>query len=148
MDQLMVNAITRIVLGPTGHRLPIYPDIQSAYIDGLLADYYACHAPVGVKTCYKYITGAVPPPHFWGAHYRRPDGYHRIQSNMTRLVNASPSLIQLRQIQSEVYDWVSGYLPAVKAASVCRHYVAQDATREDIAVYLADIWHYALTCKT
>ena len=54
----------------------------------------------------------------------------------------------IHQIQDEVYEWVTGYLPPAEAAYVCRHYIATDATRREIAVYLADSWHYALVRKT
>ena len=141
----MLHAVSCMIIGPNGRRIPAYPDIQTAYIDGLLADYYTYNPHVSAKTYYKYAGGTAPYPHFIDRHYGGAKGYHRTLLDMVRLAEASPSIILLRQIQDEVYQWVIGYLPSDAAASVCRHYISQNATRRDIAVYLADVMHYAIT---
>lgn len=145
MNQMMFTAVSRMIIGQNGRRIPAYPDIQTAYIDGLLADYYTYNPHVSKKTYYKYLRGSIPHPHFIDRHYGGAKGYHRTLSDMVHLTDASASIILLRQIQDEVYQWVMGYLPSDAAASVCRHYISKNATRRDIAIYLADVMHYAIT---
>lgn len=145
MDQRMLMALCRIVVGPTGRRLPAYPDIQAAYTQGVFADYYCYNAHVGIKTFYKYASASTPFPHFLVRHYGGDHDYHRNLADMMGLVDACPSLTLLKQIQDEVFRWTTAYLPEDEAAAVCKNYVNQNATRRQIATFLADMMHYAIT---
>ena len=50
-------------------------------------------------------------------------------------------------IQSELHQWVSAHLAAEEADAVNCNYIAQDASRREITIYLADVVHYALCRK-
>lgn len=144
MDQRMLRALCRIIVGPTGRRLPAYPDIQAAY-QGLFADYYRYNPYVSIKTCYKYANASTPYPHFLCRHYDGPKGYSRTLSDVMGVADDCTSITLLRQIQDEVFQWAMAYLPDDESADACKHYVIQNATRRDIAVYLADMLHLAIT---
>ena len=145
MDQRMLAALCRTIVGPTGRRLPAYPDIQAAYTKGLFADYYFYNPQVGIKTFYKYANSSTPFPHFLIRHYGGANDYRRTLSDMIELVDSCPSLTLLKQIQNEVFQWATAYLPKNEAAEVCKNYVGQNATRREIAIFLADVMHYAIT---
>lgn len=80
-------------------------------------------------------------------HDRRPSwpADCRTLSDMMGVVDACASIALLRQIQDEVHRWVVEKLPPETAALLNRNYVNQDANRHHIAVYLADVMHYAVT---
>ena len=63
---------------------------------------------------------------------------------MIGICDTCTSIVLLRQIQKDLYQWVSGYLPAEEARTVCQNYVASDASRHEIAVFWADVMHHAL----
>ena len=147
MDQIMLAATCRIIVGCNGRRLPAYPDIRAAYTEGLFADYYRYNPYVSTKTCYKYANASTPYPHFLERHYGDPGGYRRNLSDMMGIVDACSSITLLRQIQSELHQWVSAHLTAEEADAVNCNYVAQDANRREVAIYLADVVHYALCRK-
>ena len=115
--------------------------------EGLYADYYHYNPYVSTKTYYKYANASTPYPHFLEQHYSGPSGYRRNLSDMMGIVDACPSITLLRQTQSELHQWVSAYLTAEEADAVNCNYVAQDANRREIAIYLADVVHYALCRK-
>lgn len=140
----MLAALCRMIVGPTGRRLPAYPDIQAAYTKGLFADYYSYNPQVGIKTFYKYSNASTPFPHFLIRHYGGAKDYRRTLSDMMDLVDACPSLTLLKQIQDEVFQWTTAYLPKNEAAELCKNYIGQNATRREIAVFLADAVHYAI----
>ena len=144
MDQRMLSALSRIIVGRNGRRLPSYANIKQAYIKGLFADYYCYNPHVSIKTIYKYANATIPYPHFLICHYGGANSYRRTLSDMMGLVDNCPSLTLLRRIQDEVFRWILTYLPGDEAAKVCKNYVDQDATRRDIAVYLADTMHHAI----
>lgn len=145
MDQRMLAAVCRILVGPTGKRLPAYKDIQDAHTKGLFADYYRVNPPVGRKTIYKYANTSTPFPHFLLQHYGGLDDYRRNLTDMMDLVDACPSLNFLRRTQDEIFQWTSAYLPEEEAKEVCKNYIEQNATRRQIAIFLADVMHYAIT---
>lgn len=144
MDQIMLAAVCRILVGRTGRRIPAYPGIRDAYTKGLFADYYLFNAVVSTKTYYKYASATTPYPHFLERHYSGPKGYRRTLSDMMGICDACTSIVLLRQIQEELYQWVSAYLPAEEACAVCQHYIASDAGRREISVFFADVMHHAL----
>lgn len=144
MDQIMVAAVCRILVGRTGKRLPAYANIREAYVNGLYADYYLYNKPVSVKSFYKYSNTSAPYPHFLSRHYGGSKGYRRTLSDMMGICDACPSITLLRQIQEELYQWVSAYLPAEEACMVCQHYIASGAGRREISVFFADVMHHAL----
>lgn len=144
MDQIMLLAICHTIVGRNGKRLPAYADILSAYIYGLFADYFACNPHVTRKTIYKYANGTTPYPHFLIRHYGGVNDYRRTLSDMMNIVDSCPSITQLRQIQDELQQWVSVYLPPEEAYVVNRNYVIHNANRRQIAEYLADVMHHAI----
>lgn len=141
----MLSVVIRIIIGRNGRRIAAFPDIETASIKGVFADYYSNNPHVTAKTIYKYRRGTQPYPHFLARHYGAPNGYRRTLSDMMGLVDACPSILLLRQIQEEVHQWVIEYLPSDEAISVCCNYISQNATRGDVAIYLADMMHYAIT---
>lgn len=147
MDQIMLSAVCRTIVGRTGRRLPTYSSIRDAYTKGLFADYYRYNPIVSTKTYYKYANASTPYPHFLMRHYSGANGYRRNLSDMMGIVDACPSITLLRQIQGELHQWISAYLPMEEACAVCQHYVATNASRREIAVYLADIMHHAICRK-
>lgn len=147
MNQTMLAAVSRIIVGPTGRRIPAYGSIQAAYTLGLYADYYRYNPTVSVQTIYKYANHTTRCPHFWARHYAGTDGYRRNLSDMMGIADACASITLLRQIQDEVHKWVIDHLPPETAFGLNENYVNQDANRHNIAVYLADVMHYAL-CAT
>lgn len=144
MDQIMLAAVCRIIVGRTGRRLPAYPSIRKAYINGLFRDYYLYNPPVSTKSLYKYANRSVAYPHFLYRHYNGSKGYRRTLSDMMGICDACTSITLLRQIQYELHQWMSGYLPAEEAGTVCQHYVASDTSRHEIAVFWADVMHHAI----
>lgn len=144
MDQIMLAAACRIIVGRTGRRLPAYSGIREAYTKGLFADYYLYNPVVSTKTMYKYAGSSTPFPHFLARHYSGPNGYRRTLSDMMGICDTCTSIVLLRQIQNELYQWVSAYLPADEASAVCQHYTASDAGRREISVFFADVMHHAL----
>lgn len=145
MNQHMLAAICRAIIGPTGRRIAAYPDIQTAYTQGLYADYYRLNPIVCEKTCRKYCCGTTPYPHFLHRHYGDAGGYRRTLADMMDVVDTCPSITQLRSIQDDVHAWVSTHLSAADAQALDAHYAAQDTTRRQIAEYLADVMQYAIT---
>ena len=144
MDQIILSAACRIIVGKTGRRLPAYANIREAYVNGPFADYFLYNPPVSVKSLYKYANATTPYPHFLARHYGGSKGYRRTLSDMMGICDACPSIILLRQIQDELYRWVSAYLPVEEACAVCQHYIASDAGRREIAVFFADVVHSAI----
>lgn len=144
MDQIMLTAVCRIIVGRTGRRLPAYVNIQEAYVNGLFADYHLYNPVVSTKTYYKYANASTPFPHLFARHYGGSTGYRRTLSDMMGICDACTSITLLRQIQDELYRWVSAYLPAEEACAVCQHYIASDAGRREISVFFADVMHHAL----
>lgn len=143
MDQRMLAAICRIIVGRNGRRLgPL--DIKTAYTQSLFADYYQYSQWACRQTYYKYMNGSTPYPHFLGRHYAGANGYRRNLSDMMGIVDTCTSIVLLRQIQAEVYQWVITQLPANAISAVNSNYVSGVANRKQIAVYLADVMHYAL----
>ena len=147
MNQIMLAAVCRIIVGPRGRRIPSYGDLFTAYTKGLFADYFRFNPLVTVQTVYKFANRTTPYPHFLGHHYAGDSGLRRNLSDMMGIADACASITLLRQIQAEVHAWVPGHLPPETANSLGYNYVNHNATRHDIAVYLADMMHYAL-CAT
>lgn len=145
MDQRMLAALCRIIVGPTGRRLPAYSSVEAAFTQGLFKDYFSYNAVLCRQTYYKYLSASTPFPHFLIRHYGGSNDYRRNLSDMMELVDACPSLTLLNQIQDEVFQWTTAYLPKNEAAEVCKNYVGQNATRWEIAVFLADVVHHAIT---
>ena len=143
MDQTMLVNINRIIIGPTGRRLPAYADIKEAYVKGVYADYYQYNPTLCIKSYYKQSKGAAPYPHFLGNHYSGSSGYRRTLSDMSGICNACCSISLLHQIQEELYQWVTAYLPPDEASALCRHYVKSDADRDQIAGFFATVMHHA-----
>lgn len=148
MNQIMLWAACRIIVGPTGRRLPAYPDIHAAYTQGLFADYYTYNPQVSIKTCYKYANRTVPFPHFLERHYGTNRGYRRTLSDMMGVVDATPSITLLWQIQSEVHQWILDNSLQNDACCLNANYVETNATRSQIAAYLAGIMHHAVTAES
>lgn len=147
MDQVMLAATCRTIVGCNGRRIPAYPDLRTAYTQGLFADYYRYNPYVTTKTYYKYANTSTHYPHFMEKHYSGSGGYRRNLSDMMGIADTCTSVTLLRQIQSELHQWVSAYLPQGEADVVNRNYAAQDAGRREIAVYLADVMHCAICCE-
>lgn len=143
MNQLMLAAVCRIIIGPTGRRIAAYGSIQAAYSQGLFADYYSYRKPACTKTYYKYANRTVPYPHQLARHYAGARGHHRVLADMMGIAD-SGSIPLLRQIQDEVSQWVADHLPPETASDLSKNYVNQGASRHEIAVYLADVMHYAV----
>lgn len=144
MDQIMLAAVCRHIVGRTGRRLPAYSGIQEAYTKGLFADYYLYNPTVCAKTCYKYADSATPFPHFLERHYSGSKGYRRTLSDMMGICDACTSIALLHQIQEELHQLVSTFLPPEEASAVCQHYVPSSASRREIAVFFADVMHHAI----
>lgn len=145
MDQQLLAAVCRIIVGPTGRRLPAYRSIEDAFTQGLFKDYFSYNSVLSRKTFYKYLNETTVFPHFLMRHYGGANDFHRNLSDMMDLVDACPSLVLLKQIQDEVFQWTSAYLPKNEVSKVCKNYVEQNATRLEIAIFLADTLHYAIT---
>lgn len=144
INQPLLAAICRILIGPTGKRIAAYPDVTAAFTDVLFADYYRLNPVVCRQTYYKYLKNTVPYPHFLSKHYGPPNGRRRTLSDMMGLVDACTSIGQVRQIQSEVHQWIVSHLSAEEAAILHRNYVTENASRREVAEYLADIMQHAL----
>lgn len=144
MNQIMLAAVNRIIVGPAGRRIPAYGSIHAAYTLGLYANYYRYNPTVSVQTIYKYANHTTRYPHFWAHHYAGSDGYRRNLSDMMGIADACASITLLRQIQDEVHMWVIDHLTREIAFVLSKNYVNQYPNRHDIAVYLADVMHYAL----
>jgi len=63
---------------------------------------------------------------------------------MMGIVDACTSIMQVRQIQYEVHQWGITNLSAEEAAALNQNYVAQNASRREVAVYLTDVLQHAL----
>ena len=143
INQSMLGAIARILIGPTGRRIAAYPDVTTAFAEGLFADYYSLNPVLCRQSYYKYLK-TTPYPHFLSQHYGPPNGRRRTLSDMMGLVDACTSIGQVRQIQSEVHRWIVSHLSAEEAAILHRNYVTENASRREIAEYLTDVIQYAL----
>lgn len=143
INQPMIAAITRILIGKTGRRIAAYPDVTTAFTDGLFADYYRLNPVVCRQTYYKYLK-TTPYPHFLARHYGPPNGRRRTLSDMMGLVDACTSIKQAHQIQEEVYRWIATHFTAEEAALLSRNYVPLNASRREVAEYLTDVMQHAL----
>lgn len=143
MNQRHLAALSRIIVGPTGRRIAAYPNIHAAYSQGLFADYYRCSKPACTKTYYKYANRTVPYPHQLARHYAGANGHHRVLADMMGIAD-SASITLLRRIQDEVHMWVITHLPPDVIPFLNENYVNHQATRREVAVYLADVMHYAI----
>lgn len=144
MDQIMLAAVCRIIVGRYGRRIAAYSDIRSAYTNGLFADYYRFNPLVSVKTYFKYAGAKTPYPHFLERHYGGPKGYLRTLGDMTSICDVCTSIVLLHQIQDELHHWVSVHLPPDEVRLLDTHYVGSESDRREIAVYLADTMHHAI----
>lgn len=145
MDQLMLATVCRIIVGRHGRRMPAYGNVEASFTKGLFKDYYLYNSALSRKTYYKYLKETTQFPHFLIRHYGGENDYRRNLSDMMELVDCCPSISLLWKIQSEVFVWVTAYLPPEEAAEVTRKYINQNATRREIAEFLADVLHYAIT---
>ncbi|MEE0109406.1 MAG: hypothetical protein UEP57_00735 [Oscillospiraceae bacterium] len=143
MNQTVLAAVCRTIVGPTGRRLSAYPGIFYAYTQGLFADYYRTYGTVSDKTLYRYANRDFRFPHFIAQHYRGERGYRRTLGDMMGIAD-STGILMLRSIQDDLHKCVAENLPAEDAQVLSRNYVNQNATRNQIAVYLADVMHYAI----
>ena len=139
INQPMLAAICRILIGPTGRRIAAYFDVTIAVREGLFADYYRLNHAVCRQSYYKYLKTTVPYPHFLAQHYGPPNGRRRTLSDMMGLVDACTSIKQAHQIQEEVYRWIATHLTAEEAALLSRNYVPLNASRREVAEYLTDV---------
>lgn len=144
MNQIMLAAVCRVIVGPTGQRIPAYGGIHAAYTRGLFADYFKYNPPVTDKTMYKYANCTTRFPHYFPRHYAGDSGYRRNLSDMMGIADACASITLLRQIQSDVHKWVTNHLPADVSQTLQQNYANHDVTRRAVAVYLADVMHYAI----
>lgn len=144
MNQYMLAAICRIIIGPTGHRLSAYPNIQSAYMDGLFADFYRCHPRIGEEAFRKYCRGARPYPRPLIRHYSGPAGYRRTLGDTMGICDACPCISLLRDIQADVHRWVREHLSEEITQDLNACYVPYRPSRRQIAEYLASILHYGI----
>lgn len=141
----MLAAVCRHILGPKGHRNAAFGDISTAYTRIIFADYFRYNPHISAKTLYKYTNCTSRYPHFLDNHYGGPRGYRRTLDDMMGVVDQCPSITQLWKIQDGIHHWVSTQLPLETAQNLSSHYVMQNTNRQDIAVYLADIMHYAIS---
>jgi len=63
------------------------------------------------------------------------------------IVDPCPSLTLLHQIQEELHQWVCANLPPDESKGLNSQYMAQHATRHEVAIFLADVMHYAVIRK-
>lgn len=143
MNQTVLAAVCRIIVGPTGRRISAYPGIYYAYTQGLFADYYCTYGAVSDKTLYRYANQDFRYPHFIARHYGGERGYHRTLGDMMGIAD-STGILLLRSIQDDLHKWVAENLSAQDAQALAINYVNQNASRHQIALYLADVMHYAI----
>lgn len=159
MAILTVDIIQRII-GRTGRRHPEYGGLLDAYTQGLQASYYIpeyirVHIPkadrairhhmediVSEKTIREYCNGTHRIPHWIIQHYAGDAGHRRVLDDMLGLTRTCTSLHRLRVIQAEVHTYLATALPPDVAVQVERHYTPTGATRDQIALYLADALYY------
>lgn len=135
-EQTMTHTIIRIITGRTGRRLPEYGGLENIWTRGVMASYYR-HS--GATACDKHVRrilgGGSGLSHLIPEHYI--DSYDRILADMQGIARTCTSLHRLRKIQAEIRD----ALPATVRAAA-EPYYCPDATRDQIAAYLAQVmWH-------
>lgn len=145
MNQFMMASVCRIIIGPTGHRLTVYPNIQSAYMDGLFADFFRYNPHLSEETFRKHCRGTKPYPRNLIRHYSGPTGYRRTLGDMMGVCDACPSLSTLCDIQNEIHRWICEYLPEADHRTLDLHYIADHPSRYQIAQYLAVTLHYSIS---
>ena len=143
MNQAILNELCTIIVGKNGKRIAAYGNIRNAYIYGLFADYYRTYPPLCRQTYYKYANCTVRYPHFFAQHYAGEKGYHRTKGDMMGIAD-NASIVLLRQIQREIFEWADAHLPPEDAEALAVYYVNQGANRNQVAIYLAAVMHYAL----
>lgn len=133
----MTQSIIQIILGTNGRRIPEYGGAGNAWAYGLLADYYRhSHTNASEKHIHKCLAGQCILSHVISDHYRRDNGYDRILLDTRGIAATCTSLSRLRRIQAEVRD---AQPEAIRAAT--DPYYHPDATREQVAIYLAQaLW--------
>lgn len=159
MTKLTIDIIQRII-GRTGRWLPEYGGLLDAYTQGLQASYYMpeyvrvhipkageelCHhmeEVISEKTIREYCRGTRRIPHWIIQCYAGEAGYHRVLDDMLGLTHTCTSLHRLRVIQATVHTYLTTALPPDVAVQVERHYTPTGATRDQIALYLADTLYY------
>jgi len=144
INQPILAATCRIIIGPTGRRIAAFSDVTTAFTQGIFKDYYRLNHAVCRQSFYKYLKTTQPYPHFLAQHYGPPNGRRRTLSDMMGIVDACTSIMQVRQIQYEVHQWSVTNLSAEEAAALNQNYVAQNASRREVAVYLTDVLQHAL----
>lgn len=145
MNQIMLAAVCRYILGPKGHRNATFGDIHTAYTQVIFADYFRYNPYVSAKTLYKYTNCTSPYPHFLTNHYGGPNGYRRTLGDMMGVVDRCPSITQVWEIQDGIHHWVSTHLPPETAQTLSKHYVNQNTDRREIAVFISNVMHHAVT---
>ena len=131
----MTQRIIQIILGSNGRRIPEFGGASYAWTYGLLADYYRhSHTNASEKHVRKCLRGKCKLSHILTGHYRHTAGYDGILSDTRVIATTCTSLSRLRRIQTEVRDT----LPASIRAATDPYYHA-DATREQVAEYLAQV---------
>lgn len=144
MNQYILTAVCRIIIGSAGHRLTVYPNIQSTYTDGLFADFFRCNPHISAETCRKYCRGTKPYPRPLIRHYRGSDGFRRTLGDMMGICDACPSITLLHTIQEEIHRWVCEHLPETDHRALDAHYIPHNPNRRQIAEYLASVLHYSI----
>ena len=105
-------------------------------------DQYPDGEQASEESVQRYCTGISRYPSRLRKRYTQDDGLAVLIQNMERVVNSSSSLKRVRSIQQEVHMWLTtAGFPPKDLERINQCYVAADASRNEIALYLATVMH-------
>lgn len=143
MEKTIFADMAQRLLGPGGRMWPEYGTLDTLWCRGIYTDYYRNHHYAAESSCARYCAGHSKLPRPLQRRYTLPDGLQQLRHNMQHVVAASTSLARVRRIQMDVHGWVDTLmLLDTDKTQIEANYVAMDATRDQIAAYLADVLHW------
>lgn len=132
--------IARTIIGKNGRRVPEFGGIAYSWTCGMMPSYYG-GTRKNSKTVFHYLNRSWTLPKELADTYTSPGYYPYILADMENLCQTVTSLHRLRRIQEEIHQKVITSVPEGHLRNLDQHYVADGASRNQIATYLADVLH-------
>lgn len=132
--------VAQAIIGTNGRRVPEYGGISNAWVRGLFPSYY-CGSRKSSKTVFHYLDRSWTLPKELTDTYASPGYFTYILTDMEKLCQTVTSLHRLRRIQEEIHQMVITSVPKDHIDNLEQHYVADGASRDQIATYLTDVIH-------
>lgn len=140
LNEMDIIDVARTIIGKNGRRVPEYGGISNAWVRGLFPSYYGGVRKNG-KTVFHYLNRSWTLPNELTDTYVSPAYYPSVMADMENLCQTITSLHRLRRIQKEIHQMVITSVPEGHLRNLEQHYVADGASRDQIANYLSEVLH-------